>query len=238
MAVEHEALAAARAAPGAERVRAAVLDLLPLHVQARARRAARPSARAMPCSSPVKLWTSIIRLAVSTSRSRSIGDGGVHQSRKCGSTFSPNSRICSMPVLAPELEHDVGAAGVAVLLDRLDAVARRARDRLALVEQRVGDLGLRGEPAALLHRLGDRADLVLLDPGAARAARRPSPGCSAPCWRGTCRAISRAPSRPPSRSVAWIEATIVQPRSTSSAVGPTSRALAMLPACSGRRRAS
>src|SRR5919199_1386794 len=70
-----------------------------------------------------------------------------------------------VPPVAPELEHHVRAAGVAVLLDRLDAVGRRAGDRPAFVEDRVRHLGLRGEPAATLHRLGDRADLVLLEPG-------------------------------------------------------------------------
>src|SRR4029453_4838419 len=70
-----------------------------------------------------------------------------------------------MTVRAPELEHDVRAAGVAVLLDRLDAVGRGARDRTALVEERVRDLGLRREAPALLHRLGHGPDLVLLDPG-------------------------------------------------------------------------
>ena len=34
---------------------------------------------------------------------------------------------------------------------------------LQLVEDRVGDLSLRGEPAALLHRERDGTDLVLLD---------------------------------------------------------------------------
>jgi hypothetical protein len=54
----------------------------------------------------------------------------------------------SVPLLAPQLEHDVRAAGVAVGLDRGDAVGGRARDRPAAVEQRVGDLSLGGEPAA------------------------------------------------------------------------------------------
>src|SRR5581483_10550871 len=70
-----------------------------------------------------------------------------------------------VPVRAPQLQHDVRAAGVAILLDRLDALCRRPRDRPALVEQRIRDLRLRGEPATLLHRLRDRADLVLLDAG-------------------------------------------------------------------------
>src|SRR2546421_9079711 len=70
-----------------------------------------------------------------------------------------------MPAVAPELEHHMGAAGVAVLLDRRDAVARRARDRLALVEDGVRHLGLGREPTAALHRLRDWPDLVLLQPG-------------------------------------------------------------------------
>src|SRR5439155_6137803 len=68
-------------------------------------------------------------------------------------------------VRAPQLEHDVRAARVAVLLDRLDAVGRCPGDRPALVEERVRDLGFCGEPPTLLHRLGHRPDLVLLDPG-------------------------------------------------------------------------
>src|SRR5207248_7177132 len=67
-------------------------------------------------------------------------------------------------VRAPQLEHHVRAAGVPVLLDRLDAVGGRTGDRAALVEERVGDLGLRREPTALLHSLGYGPDLVLLDP--------------------------------------------------------------------------
>src|SRR5439155_22661986 len=49
--------------------------------------------------------------------------------------------------------------------DRRDAVLGRPRDRLAVVEQRVGHLGLRREPPTLLYRVGDRPDLVLLDTG-------------------------------------------------------------------------
>src|SRR5258708_16593738 len=70
-----------------------------------------------------------------------------------------------MAAIAPELEHDVRAAGVPVLLDRLDAIARCAGDRPALVEQRVRDRRLRGEPPALLHRVRNRTDLALFDAG-------------------------------------------------------------------------
>ena len=65
------------------------------------------------------------------------------------------------PVLAPELEHHVRAAGLLVLLDRGDAVLGRAGDRLALVEDLVGDRGLGGQPSAGFHRLRDGTDLVL-----------------------------------------------------------------------------
>ena len=57
------------------------------------------------------------------------------------------------------------AAGIAVLLDRLDAIGRRSRDRLAFVEDRVGHLRLRRKATALLHRVGDRPDLVLCQVG-------------------------------------------------------------------------
>ena len=114
--------------------------------------------------------------AVSTRRRGRPSAVAVERHRKCGSTCSPKSRICSCRFVAPELEHDVRAARVAVLLDRLDAVVGRARDRLALVEHRVGHLRLGGEPAAALHRLGDRA-------GSRPArARRSSSSMSAAPW--------------------------------------------------------
>ena len=152
---------------------------------------------AIACSSPVKLGDADRRGSpISTSRSRSIRDGSVAHARTCGSTFSPNSRICSWRFVAPELEHDVRAARGAVLLDRRDAVVGRAGDRLAAVEDRVGDLGLRGQPAALLHRLGDRR-------GSPRGrSRARSSSVSAEPWMFCTLlarympAISRAPSRP------------------------------------------
>src|SRR5687768_15605820 len=116
----------------------------------------------MPCSSPVKLWTPIMRLAVSTSLSRSTEIAG--SSTLIGEAILgadvrehllAEQPDLPVPVVAPQLEHDVRAAGVAVLLDRGDAVGRCAGDRLALVEERVRDLRLGGEPASLLHRLGD-----------------------------------------------------------------------------------
>src|SRR5206468_8164775 len=68
-----------------------------------------------------------------------------------------------VPVCAPELEHHVSAARIAIFLDRCDAIAGRPGDRLALVEQDVRHLRLCGEPTALLHRVRYRLDLVLLD---------------------------------------------------------------------------
>src|SRR2546423_557602 len=69
-----------------------------------------------------------------------------------------------VPAVAPELEPDLRAARVAVLLDRADAVGRRPGDRLALVQYLVRHLLLRGETAAALHRLCDRPDLALREP--------------------------------------------------------------------------
>src|SRR6266404_9056572 len=125
---------------------------------------------AMRCSSPVKLCTLIIRLAVSTSRSRSTWTAVIRapswrslpEMRQDLLAEEPDLLV---PVLAPQLEHHVRASRTTVLLDGRDAVVRRTGDGLALVEQRVRHLRFRGEPAALLHRLGDRADLILLDAG-------------------------------------------------------------------------
>ena len=58
------------------------------------------------------------------------------------------------------------ATRVAVLRNRGDAILRRPGNRLAAVEQRIRHLFLGGEPAALLHRLGDRRQLLHLDLGA------------------------------------------------------------------------
>ena len=70
-----------------------------------------------------------------------------------------------VPVVAPQLEHHVSAAGLTVLLDRSDAVGGSSRDRLALVEDLVRHPRLRREPSALLHRFGDRLDLLLRQSG-------------------------------------------------------------------------
>src|SRR5680860_613879 len=73
---------------------------------------------AIACSEPVKLGVPIARLAQSTSRSRSM----------CTSATEVREHLVAeeadllMPLLAPELEHDVRAARLAVLLDRLDAI--------------------------------------------------------------------------------------------------------------------
>src|SRR5688500_10190324 len=93
---------------------------------------------AIASSLPVKLGVAIIRLAVSTSRSRST----LSSVTEVRQHLLAEEADLVVPLVAPELEHDVGAAGVAVFLDRLDAVRGRARDRLALVEDRVGHLRL------------------------------------------------------------------------------------------------
>src|SRR6266508_1781807 len=106
------------------------------------------------CSSPVGLDTETRSTASCTSRSAST-------STEMREHLLPEQRDLLVPPVAPELEHHVRATGVAVLLDRRDAVGGSPRDRLALVEDLICDLRLRCEPPALLHRLGDGADLVL-----------------------------------------------------------------------------
>ena len=117
---------------------------------------------AIACSSPVKLGIETARSAHSTSASSSIRSSVTTEVRQ---HLLAEELDLLVPVVAPELEHDVRAAGVAVLLDRGDAVLRRAGDRLAAVEDRVGHLRLRREPPAALHRLGDRPDLLRVDLG-------------------------------------------------------------------------
>ncbi len=155
-----------RAAPRADDVRPALLDLLPLHVQAHVVEDAR------------HVLGHRVLLA------RRAGDvdevaGGLDQAAAVdldrpsalphlasGRTCSENSRSwprrsspqsSSMTCVQPASRYS---------LDRRDAVLRRSGDRPALVEDLVGDRRLRREPAAPLHRLGDGPDLVLRQPGA------------------------------------------------------------------------
>ena len=106
--------------------------------------------------------------------------------------------------------------GVAVLLDRRDAVGGRAGDRLAPVEQRVGDLRLRGQPAAPLHRLGHRPELVLLDPRQLEQRVGGAPDVLELVRQVHAGDLARAVAALVAVA-AWIEATIVQPRSMSRA---------------------
>src|SRR5215471_16319274 len=92
---------------------------------------------AIACSEPVKLGVAIALLAHSTSRSRSTASSVTDVRQH----FLAEESDLLVPRLAPELEHDVRAARVAVLLDRGDAVRRRAGDRLAAREERVAHLG-------------------------------------------------------------------------------------------------
>src|SRR6266566_4391292 len=110
------------------------------------------------CSAPVGLGTETRSTASATSRSASI-------STEMWQHLLAEQLDLLVPAIAPELEHHVRAPGLAVLLDRSDAVGGSAGDRLALVEELVGHLRLRREPSALLHRVGDGSDLVLAQPG-------------------------------------------------------------------------
>src|SRR5205807_7343988 len=82
------------------------------------------------CSSPVGLGIETRSTASRTRRSASI-------STEMWQHLPPEQLDLLVPPVAPELEHHVGAARVAILLDRRDAVGRRAGDRLALVQDLV-----------------------------------------------------------------------------------------------------
>src|SRR5687768_12017893 len=130
---------------------------------------ARPSSSHWPAyhaaaasSEPVKLGIETTASASATSRSRSIIIAG--RSSKVREHPVAEQPDLLVPAVAPQLEHHMRAAGLAVLLDRRDAVRRRARDRLALVEDLVRHLLLRGQPAPALHRVRDRPDLRLREP--------------------------------------------------------------------------
>src|SRR5512132_921509 len=79
------------------------------------------------CSSPVGLEIETRSTARRTSRSASI-------STEMRQHLFPEQLDLLVAPVAPELQHHVRAAGLAVLLDRGDAVGRRPGDRLALVE--------------------------------------------------------------------------------------------------------
>src|SRR5919204_3016356 len=141
----------------------------------------RPSSTCCHCTcKPIRSSSSRIRSPIACSspvglgiETRSTASETRRPSSTCAATSGAEMRQHLPPeeldllvaAVAPELQHDVRAAGVAVLLDCVDAVARRAGNRLALVEDGVGDLRLRGEASTALHRLRDRPDLVLLQPG-------------------------------------------------------------------------
>ena len=80
-----------------------------------------------------------MRLAVSTRRSRSIAIS--HQSRKCGTVLAGQPDLL-VPIVAPEPSMTC-VRPASVLLDRLDALGRRSRDRLAFVEESIVHLGFR-----------------------------------------------------------------------------------------------
>src|SRR6478672_12272107 len=110
------------------------------------------------CSSPVGLGIDTRSTASATSRSASI-------STEMGQHLLAEELDLLMPAVAPELQHHVRAARVAVLLDRRDAVGGSAGDRLAFVEDLVCHLRLRRQPPTLLHRVGNGSDLFLRQAG-------------------------------------------------------------------------
>src|SRR5258706_15729666 len=96
----------------------------------------------MRCSSPVRLWTSIFALAVSTSRSFLIlmptpSESSLRRPHVWQDLLAEQADLL-VAVLAPQLEHHVSAPCVAVLLDRPDAIGGRAPAPLSPFGELVG----------------------------------------------------------------------------------------------------
>src|SRR5215210_7490074 len=210
--VEHQRGPAASPAQGPEHVRPALLDLLPLHLQAELPEGLLDEARHL-------------LLAPGEARDRDrparpldqpLAVDGQLAHRTCGRTRSPKSRICSWR--------------------RSPQSSSMTWVQPASLYSSIAAMQSSGVPAIGLH-LSSSASVT----SALAASRPPRSIASATGWISSCSiparsrrvsaepwmfctllaryipAISRAPSRPASRSDSWIEATIVQPMSTSAA---------------------
>ena len=169
VAVEHQAPAAAGALEAPDDVGAAVLDLLPAdreaHLLERVAHALRHLELGRRSGSRCRRTSArcATRRASST-RGLLVRCGGAHRAR-WGRTSVANSSIWRSRSSPHSSSMTWRAAGLAVGLDRGDAVRGRAGDRLAAVEDLVGDGRRRREAAAALHRVGDRGDLRLREAG-------------------------------------------------------------------------
>ena len=182
------------------------------------------AARAIACSLPVGLGMSTNALAVATRRASSTRRGERAGARRSSARGGGGPRVANSSIWRSRSSPQSSSMMCVQPASRYSSIAAmqsagRAGDRLAAVEDLVADRGRRGEPPAALHRLGDRADLLLAQPGqleqhvggaldvldlvgevhAGDLAR-----ALAAAWRGR----------------ASIEATIVQPRSICAGVAP------------------
>src|SRR4051794_34018743 len=105
------------------------------------------------CSLPVGLGTETRSTASRTSRS-------ALTSTEMRQHLPAEEVDLLVATVTPELEHDVCAPCVPILLDRRDAIGGSSRNRLALVEDFVRHLCLGSETSALFHSFCDRTDLV------------------------------------------------------------------------------
>ena len=174
---------------------------------------------AIACSSPVKLGVPIARLAHSTSRSRSMRDRRRSRAHAREDLLAEQPDLL-VPVRAPELEHDVRAAG------RACTPRSRRRSRRACRRSACSGRGSSrspwpwrpgGRPASIASATG-RISSGSICARSSSVSAEPWMFCT--LLARYMPAISRAPSRPASRSVAWIEATTVQPTSTEAGSRP------------------
>ena len=202
VAVEHQARAAAGALEAPDDVRAAVLDLLPADARGPSPRACRACTRPSACSLPVGLEMSTNERAV-VDQARLV-DAPAARARaaligsRCGRTSVANSSIWRSR--SSPHSSSITCVQPASRYSSIAAMQSAGVPAIGLQRSRISSLtaaaAARRPPRSIASAIG--RDLLPARARRARAARRPSPGCSGPCWRGTCRR-SRARPRGPWR---------------------------------------
>src|SRR5207302_5974678 len=212
VAVEHEALPAARPGARAEDVRAAVIHLLPLHVQAHRVERLRHQLGHSLLVAGEAVHADHPRGGVDETVAIDLHPHAVYCGRTCGSTFDPNRRICScrfapqsssITWLHPASRYSsiaaMQSAGVPAIGRHLSS---SASETFAFAAKR--------PPCSIASATGRISPCSM--PARSRSVSA-APWLFCTLFARYIPAISRAPSRPASRSVSWMEATTVQPTS-------------------------
>src|SRR5205085_1010313 len=216
---EHQRLAAAGAPPRPERVRAVLLHLLPLHLQAEL---------LVELDQPPREPLLVAGEAVHVDERRRGRDEPVavdldrHQPRTCGRTCSPNRRICSRR--SSPHSSSITCVQPASLYSSIAAMQSAGVPAIGLHLSRIVSVtfafAASRPPCSIASAIGLISSCS--SPARSRSVSA-APWMFCTLFARYMPAISRAPSRPSLRSRP-IEATIVQPRSMSAGSRPAFRA--------------